>query len=80
MKTENNTAEFSTSTCDVIALKLFEDKLEKLHELYKTQIDVAMKLTDFTDDQVMEMILAVEATIMYNDKQNVVAVQAKKVI
>ncbi|PFX32371.1 hypothetical protein AWC38_SpisGene2789 [Stylophora pistillata] len=70
------TAEFSLDADENITLMLFEEKLESLYELYKTQNDVPATFYDLSDGEIVEMILTVNATIVYNDKLNVAAVTA----
>ena len=69
------TVQFGLDEKKDITLKLFEDKLIKLYELYKVQIDVSMPFDQFTDDQITEMLLTVNAKIIYNEKLNVIDVQ-----
>lgn len=70
------TVEFSNERGETVTLKLFEDKLEKLYELQKTQQDVTKAFHDFSDDEIMEMLLTVNATIVHNDNSNVIAVRS----
>lgn len=70
------TAEYSNDSGQTVTLKLFEDKLQKLYELQKSQEDVTKAFHDFTDDEMYEMLLTVNATIVYNDNSNVIAVRS----
>ena len=46
----------------------------RLHTLYQEQTKLAQEFDDMNDDDIMEMILTVEASIVYYAKCNAVSV------
>ena len=71
------TVEFGCTSDDTISLILFEEKLQKLYEIFKTQADWPKAFEVLDDDDIMEMMLTVNSTILFNEKKNVVAIEAK---
>ena len=62
-----------------VTILVFNDKLRQLHKLFQEQIDgTGQEFDEMTNDDVMEMILTVEASIFYNTKHNAVSVVAKR--
>jgi hypothetical protein len=61
-----------------LTLLVFDDKLRQLHELFQEQTTFAKTFEMLNDDEVMEMILTVEASIMYNAKRNAVSIAKRQ--
>ena len=59
------------------SLMLFDDKICELYKLYVEQNGLQAEFSSFDDNNIMEMILTVEAIIYFNTKNNVVAVAEK---
>ena len=57
-----------------ITLVLFDDKLKKLCSIHEEQSGTSVDFAALTDDDIMEMILTVQAKIFYNAKQNVLSI------
>ena len=56
---------------DTMSLDIFDDIIEELYTLYKEQDgDIDNLLTELTDDDVTEILLTVNATVIFNDKKN----------
>ncbi|CAB4011485.1 Hypothetical predicted protein [Paramuricea clavata] len=61
-----------------LTLLVFGDKLRQLHELFQEQTTFAKTFEMLNDDEVMEMILTVEVSIMYNAKRNAVSIAKRQ--
>ena len=53
-----------------VSLLLFDDKLKQLHDIYKHQTHIEEDFEILDDDDLMEFLLTVEATALYNAKKN----------
>ena len=60
-----------------ISLTIFEDKLVTLYNMYKPN-DKVKDATNFSEEDITELLLSVEATIFYNKKFNITLIKAKK--
>ena len=59
-----------------LTLNLFDDKLQQLLEIYKTQNeDEKRSLNELQDEDIVEMLLTVEAVLSYNKKKSVLTVK-----
>lgn len=68
--------EFDNNSDKTLSLNLFEDKLLNVYGLYKTQQNVTKSFDDFTHSDITQMLLLVDATVIYNDKKNIVSIRA----
>ena len=68
--------EFDNNSDKTLSLNLFDDKLLNVYELYKTQQDVTKSFDDFTHSNITEMLLLVNAAVVFNDKKNIVSIRA----
>ena len=56
---------------DTMSLNIFDNIIEELYTLYKEQDgDIDKLFTELTDDDVTEILLTVNATVIFNDKKN----------
>lgn len=60
-----------------ISLTICDDKLTTLYNIYKQNADVKA-FSQFTEEDIMELLLTVEATVFYNKKFNITSIQQKK--
>ena len=59
-----------------LTLNLFDDKLQQLLEIYKTQNeDEKRSFYELQDEDIVEMLLTVEAVLSYNKKKSVLTVK-----
>ena len=59
-----------------LTLNLFDDKLQQLLEIYKTQNeDEKRSFNELQDEDIVEMLLTVEAVLSYNKKKSVLTVK-----
>ena len=59
-----------------LTLNLFDDKLQQLLEIYKTQNeDEKRSFNEPQDEDIVEMLLIVEAVLSYNKKKSVLTVK-----
>ena len=59
-----------------LTLNLFDDKLQQLLEIYKTQNeDEKRSFNGLQDEDIVEMLLTVEAVLSYNKKKSVLTVK-----
>lgn len=68
------TVEFLQEEEEEIVLNIFEDKLQSLYELYKTQFGEEKSFDQLSDDDIMVMCLKVKSTVYFNSKRNVIAI------
>ena len=69
---------FADNETSTVTLILFENKLKCLHKLFIQQNPhFSTQFEKLDDEQLMEIILTVEATVTYNEKGNVVAIKEK---
>ena len=68
--------EFDNNSDKTLSLNLFDHKLLNVYELYKTQQDVTKSFDDFTHSNITEMLLLVNAAVVFNDKKNIVSIRA----
>ena len=61
-----------------VSLTIFDDKLSALYNLYKNQANVTKPFTDLTEEDIMELLLNVEATLFYNNKLSIISVKCKE--
>ena len=60
---------------DAMSLNIFDNIIEELYTLYKEQDgDINKMFTELTDDDVTEILLTVNATVLSNDKKNATTV------
>lgn len=59
-----------------VSLTIFDDKLITLHNIYKPDAN-AEDSSNFTEENVTELLLSVEATVFYNKKFNITSVKQK---
>ena len=59
-----------------VSLTIFDDKLITLHNMYKPNAKVEDSI-DFTEGNVTELLLSVEATLFYNKKINITSIKQK---
>ena len=56
---------------DTMSLNIFDNIIEELYTLYKEQDgDIDKLFTELTDGDVTEILLTVNATVIFNDKKN----------
>lgn len=56
---------------DTMSLNIFDNIIEELYTLYKEQDgDIDKQFTELTDDDVTEILLTVNATVIFNNKKN----------
>ena len=56
---------------DTMSLNIFDNIIEELYTLYKEHDgDIDKLFTELTDDDVTEILLTVNATVIFNDKKN----------
>ena len=61
-----------------ISLSVFDDKLQQLHTLYQQQEDNLSKpFHELSDNDIIEILLTVNATILYNNNKSIVSVKSK---
>ena len=59
-----------------LTLNLFDDKLQQLLEIYKTQNeDEKRSFNELQDGDIVEMLLTDEAVLSYNKKKSVLTVK-----
>ncbi|XP_028417728.1 uncharacterized protein LOC114542249 isoform X2 [Dendronephthya gigantea] len=56
-------------------LLLFDDKLQQLFNIYKEQNTCDSEFEGIDDDFLMEILLTVEAKVLFNNKRNVVSIE-----
>lgn len=69
---------FSFEQTSTVSLVLFDDKLQSLYQLFIQQNPHFTKEFSSLDyDELMEIILTVQATVIYNKTKNVIAIKKK---
>ena len=57
-----------------ISLTIFDDKIVTLHNIYKPNAKVEDS-SNFNEENVPELLLSVEATVLYNKKFNITSIK-----
>lgn len=60
-----------------ISLTIFDDKLNTLYNIYKQKAQIK-PFCELTEEDIMEILLTVEATLFYNKKFNIISVKQKE--
>ena len=66
---------FNTEDIAKVSLKLFDDKLESLHAF---QPQDGKPFSELSEDDIIELLLTAEGTVVYNSKNNVVNIKQKR--
>ncbi|KAK3735183.1 hypothetical protein QZH41_000469 [Actinostola sp. cb2023] len=60
-----------------VSLTIFNDKLCQLHNMFKEQSPSDKPFDQLDDDDIMELLLTVQAVVNYNSKFNITSIQPK---
>ena len=69
---------YSDCESSTVSLILFEEKLKSLYNLFVEQnMHFSTEFENLTGEELMEIILTVEATVVYNGKRNILSIKEK---